>query len=93
MKLFATHPEDVDKALFDFWTIIHWASGTVGNSVFRLSNRQCFALALLWECFENSSLGRMYWSHLGEPSYDGDSVYNIITDIVAVMVGFYSVKT
>ena len=93
MKLFATHPEDVDRACFDYWTAVHWASGTVGKSVFGLSRRQCFAFAVLWECFENSPLGKSYWSLLGEPHYDGDSACNILTDIATVMISFYSVKT
>ena len=29
---------------------------------------------------------------LGEPDYDGDSVYNFATDIAAVMAGYMSVR-
>ena len=47
MKFFATAPEDIDQAFIDYYTAIHWASGTVAKSVFGLSQKQCIILAVL----------------------------------------------
>ncbi len=90
MKIFSSSPEDIYKAFIDYWTAIHWASGTVAKSVFGLTQKQCVVLAVLWEIFENSSFGAKYWKFLGE-DYTGDSTYNIITDIAAVAIGYSSV--
>lgn len=92
VSFFATTPEDIDQSMVDYWSLVHWMSGVTLNSVFRLDKRVVFSLAVIWEIIENSSMGTYIWESVGDNTYHGDSNINILTDILFVMLGFYSVR-
>lgn len=81
-QIIARNLSDIDKVWFDPWSGIHAGTGVVlGLLDFKLEDS--FFLAVLWEVIENSILGIYIWGFVGE-AYSGDTIANIVTDIIFV---------
>lgn len=82
--LIARREYDIDNALIDPWSGIHAASGLCLD-LLNVSNNNCIYLAILWEVIENSVSGALIWRFAGWDNYNGDSMTNIISDIIFVV--------
>ena len=81
--LFAYSPSDVDKVLLDPWSGIHAGTGIV-LGILGFNIEQVLFIATTWEFVENSPLGKLLWTIVGDDHYEGDTLVNIITDIFFV---------
>lgn len=82
--ILANNKYDIDKSFIDPWSGIHTTSGLL-LGIFNLSNINIICLAILWEIIENSPLGKILWDILGWHDYNGDTLLNIISDIIFVI--------
>jgi hypothetical protein len=89
MIYFAKNRYEKDHALIDPWSGIHFISGILIR-LLGINQTHMTWLAVLWEIFENSTLGRVYWKLLGEFDYRYDSLANISSDIIFVHIGWYT---
>lgn len=85
-----------DKKLTDSWTFIHINNAFILFllfNVFFTRKITIFGTILVfvgWEVYENSNIGINLWNkNLGYSNYRGDSVINIIGDIISGLIGCY----
>lgn len=91
MIFFAKNRYEIDNALIDSWSGIHFISGILIR-LLGINQTYMTCLAVLWEIFENSTLGIVYWKLLGEFDYNYDSLVNISSDILFVHGGWYIIN-
>ena len=78
----------MNTGVVDIWSIVHHLYGSYFYSVFGCSFYSILVIALLWELFENSQYGLLFWNRLGENDYSGDSAVNSMSDIFFTYSGW-----
>lgn len=95
-------PGYIDQMLFDWWSLVHFASGFV-LALLGLEFLVALALLVLFEFWENSRFGVAFWRSFGDTfgnstrldmiqsqsEYRGDSWGNLVFDVVFGVAGFY----
>tara|TARA_Y100000310_G_C20610936_1_gene777950 strand:- start:1196 stop:1465 length:270 start_codon:yes stop_codon:yes gene_type:complete len=84
MALFGTQ----NKAAFDKWSLVHFATGLIASKTKLVSFPQWVILHTASEIIENSKEGKSLWRKLGWSRYEGDSLTNIAGDTASTMAGF-----
>ena len=82
--IFAKNKYDIDKSFIDPWSGNHAASGLL-LGILNFSNISIIYFAILWEIIENSPLGKIIWDTFALYNYKGDTLVNIISDIMFVI--------
>ena len=83
---------DSRTSYVDGWSLVHLLSGfaTVFLAMMFMGVAEslvvCFALAVLWEMFEATSIGIRCQKYLDE-TYEGDSWGNCLADVCCNMLG------
>ena len=103
MKLFCEHNDNhiifsnkhQNQHLFDSWSFIHinhaFILFTILELYFSKENAILISLiiSIVFEFIENSSFGHNLMRKNGYPKYKGDTVINIIGDIISDIIGLY----
>ena len=89
LQLYTEH--HLNKHLFDPYSLYHILFGIILGLL--LNNLgYVIIVAFLFEIWENSFFGVLYWKHIGLSKlneFDYDNVLNIIGDIICAIIGFY----
>jgi len=79
--------------LFDEWTIIHFINGVLFKILFPyITVFQFLLLHILFEIYENSSIGKKLANYTSNYFYSGDSLLNSISDTLVFVLGTYIVE-
>jgi len=92
-------PGDVDQVLFDLWSIVHFVSGIMLWKLGFDAN-VAFMILIAFELVENYFGGVIFFNWFGakmgrwgkvfssQENYKGDSIGNMLTDIMFGILGF-----
>ena len=92
-------PGYIDQMIFDWWSLVHFASGFF-LAVLGLEFLVALGILILFEFWENSRFGIAFWRNVGmnssrlemfksQADYRGDSWGNMIFDVLFGIAGFY----
>ena len=84
-----------NQHLFDSWSFIHVNNMLITFIILDtfLNKRNALLLSLIlcvfFEIVENSSIGHYFMKKAGYPKYRGDTLINVIGDIICDLIGIY----
>ena len=77
----------------DRWTFVHFGTGFLMARFMSTSPDKVMlavtTVAVVWEIWEKSENGVLFWNQNGYPDYRGDSVENAVSDVLATVTGGY----
>lgn len=82
MKIVALHKEDQDRAIFDPWTVVHFATG-LGLGLLDINFYLTMGASVLHELLELRPETMKFWKSKPE------SIGNVTIDLVTVALGWY----
>ena len=94
LKLFSN--EHQDKHLFDSFSFMHFNSGMFYYDILRIFFDQTRSIQLsiiitfFWEYWEQTDFIIDFWKKNGYPQYEGDTLINIVGDVICNISGIYT---